>query len=280
MMKKVFWVTILLCIALSAQTIAQESPIFPKGEIATNTDNFTGTIWLNHISEADDTFNYNIATATYAPGSKLDWHAHPGGQILLITKGTGYYQERSKSVEIIHKGDVIKCLPGVEHWHGATPESSFAYLAITADQPTKWLEEVSEGKYKSITPPATGSTNAKQEIINLSKKKWQWMAGKNVDALDALFSEQAIFVHMGGTWGKEQELSVIESGNIWYKKAAIHDVSVKIIGETAILLNKIRLLAVVGGQEVINPFMVTEVYVRQGGKWILGSLSFTKLLNP
>jgi len=120
---------------------------------------------------------------------------------------------------------------------------------------------------------------AEQEIINLSKEKWQWMADKNVDVLDNLFHENVVFVHMGGTWGKEQELNVIKSGGIWYKKADIHEVSVNIIDNTAILLNRITLLAVVGGNEVTNPFEVTEVYVKQNDGWKLGSLSFTRLLT-
>jgi hypothetical protein len=95
-----------------------------------------------------------------------------------------------------------------------------------------------------------------------------------------LFDAKAKFVHMGGSWGTEQELNIIKSGGIWYKKADIHEVSVEIIGNTAILLNRITLLAVVGGNEVTNPFQVTEVYVRNDGKWKLGSLSFTKLLAP
>jgi hypothetical protein len=119
-----------------------------------------------------------------------------------------------------------------------------------------------------------------QEIINLSKEKWQWMADKNVDALDKLFHEKSMFVHMGGSWGKEQEINVIKSGGIWYKKADIHEVSVKIIDNTAILLNRIDLLAVVGGNEVTNPFMVTEVYVKQNDSWKLADLSFTRLLTP
>ena len=122
--------------------------------------------------------------------------------------------------------------------------------------------------------------NPEQEIIDLSKKKWDWMSERNVDTLDALFHEKAVFVHMGGSWGKEQELDVIKSGGIHYKKADIHEVSVNIIGTTAILLNRITLLAVVGGNEVTNPFMVTEVYVQQEGSWKLASLSFTKLLIP
>lgn len=117
-----------------------------------------------------------------------------------------------------------------------------------------------------------------QEIIKLSKDKWQWMADKNVDVLEDLFHEKAVFVHMGGSWGTEREISIIESGGIWYKKADIHDVSVNIIDNTAILLNRIDLLAEVGGNEVTNPFEVTEVYIKQGGSWRLGSLSFTRLM--
>ena len=124
------------------------------------------------------------------------------------------------------------------------------------------------------------NTAADQEIIQLSKQKWQWMADKDVDKLNPLFNEKSVFVHMGGSWGKTQEINIIKSGRIHYKKADIQEVSVNIIGNTAILLNKITLLAVVGGNEVTNPFIVTEVYIKENGKWSLGSLSFTKILSP
>jgi hypothetical protein len=122
-------------------------------------------------------------------------------------------------------------------------------------------------------------TNAEQEIINLSEEKWQWMADKNVEALEDLFHEKAEFVHMGGSWGTERELDIIESGGIWYKQADIHEVSVNIIDNTAILLNRITLIAEVGGNEVTNPFEVTEVYVKLDDGWKLGSLSFTRLMS-
>ena len=123
------------------------------------------------------------------------------------------------------------------------------------------------------------SSATDQEIKELSKAKWQWMADKNVDALSNLFHAKAVFVHMGGAWGTEQEINVIKSGGIWYKKADIHEVSVNIIDKTAILLNRIDLLAVVGGNEVTNPFEVTEVYIKVKGQWKLGSLSFTRLMT-
>jgi hypothetical protein len=127
--------------------------------------------------------------------------------------------------------------------------------------------------------PALGRTAAEQEVIDLSKEKWTWMSERKVDSLAALFHEDAVFVHMGGTMSRDQELGVIKSGGIHYKKADILEVSVKIIGSTAILLNRITLLAVVGGNEVTNPFVVTEVYVKLSGTWKLASLSFTKLLT-
>ena len=106
------------------------------------------------------------------------------------------------------------------------------------------------------------------------------MSERKADSLAALFHDEAVFVHMGATMSKSQELDVIRSGAIQYKTAEIQESSVRFIGTTAILLNKIRLTAVVGGNEVINPFVVTEVYVQQGGAWRLGSLSFTRLLTP
>ena len=136
------------------------------------------------------------------------------------------------------------------------------------------------GTQKPAEPSATNSTTADAEVIALSKDKWRLMSERNVDSLAALFHDEAVFVHMGGTMSKSQELDVIKGGGIHYKSVEIQDVSVRFIGDTAILLNRIRLVAVVGGNEVVNPFMVTEVYVRQNGAWKLGSLSFTRLLAP
>ena len=119
-----------------------------------------------------------------------------------------------------------------------------------------------------------------EKIINLSKQKWQWMAEKNVDLLEKLFDDKSMFIHMGGTWGKSEELTTIKNGNIWFKKVEIYNVTINIFGNTAILLNDIDLIAVVGGNEVINPFMVTEVYIKTKGIWKMASLTFSRLVRP
>lgn len=121
--------------------------------------------------------------------------------------------------------------------------------------------------------------NNKEEILELSKRKWQYMAEQNIDSLDNLFHSEAVFVHMGGTMNKEQELNTIKTGAIRYKHAEIKETSVRFIGNTAIVLDRIRLTAIVGGNEVVNPFMVTEVYIKVNNEWKLRSLSFTRLLG-
>lgn len=120
---------------------------------------------------------------------------------------------------------------------------------------------------------------SEQEIIQLSKDKWDWMSSKDAEKLDQLFDEKSVFVHMGGSWGKKQELDVIKSGGIWYKKANIHETSVNIIENTAIILTKMDLLVVFGGNEVTNPFIVTEVFVKKNASWKLASISFTRIMT-
>ncbi len=143
-----FTASLLFILQAHAQTA---DPIFPKGELSP-AKNHTGSIWLSELNVGDSTFDPSIAMATYGAGAKLDWHVHPGGQVLLITEGTGYYQERGKPAQIVHKGEVIKCAPGVEHWHGASPKSTFAYIAVTPSQKGKtiWLEPVSAKDYNSV----------------------------------------------------------------------------------------------------------------------------------
>ena len=126
-------------------------------------------------------------------------------------------------------------------------------------------------------PPVAPSVNAEQELLALSRTKWRLMAERNVDSLAQLFHEQAMFVHMTRTMDRMQELEVIRTGDIVYKQADIEAASVRILGSTAIVLNTIRLTAVVRGSEVVNPFEVTEVYVRQNGEWKLVQLSFSRL---
>ncbi len=130
-------------------TTQQNEPVFLKGEKITS-DNFTGTAWLNYLVETDSVHNVNIGSVTFEPGARTNWHYHKGGQILLVTAGKGLYQEKGKTIEIIKKGDVVKCPPNIEHWHGATPTEAMTHIAIGTNTNiggAVWLAPVTDEEY-------------------------------------------------------------------------------------------------------------------------------------
>jgi quercetin dioxygenase-like cupin family protein len=104
--------------------------VFPKGEKITN-KNFAGTLWLQMLVNNDSTYNTSIGNVTFEPGARTNWHKHPGGQILLVTEGMGYYQEKGKSAQLLQKGDIVKIPPHEEHWHGAAPDCGLTHIAIS-----------------------------------------------------------------------------------------------------------------------------------------------------
>lgn len=148
-MKKNLLITIIILTAVFNKAVAQETTYFTKDGVQLPIRN-TGNNTLVELYQADSIFTYNIAVASFPAGKKLDWHYHPGGQILIITDGIGYYQERGKPKRIVRKGEVIKCLPGVEHWHGASIETGVTYLATSPAQkgPTVWLQKVTDEEYQ------------------------------------------------------------------------------------------------------------------------------------
>jgi hypothetical protein len=127
------------------------------------------------------------------------------------------------------------------------------------------------------TAATTAFSKAEQEVVTLSKDKWQWMADKNIDKLTPLFHDESKFVHMSGTWKKDEELEIIKSGSIWYKKADVKDTAIELIDDTAIVWNRITLTAVVRGSDVVTEFTVTEVYKKQKNEWKLLALTFSSV---
>lgn len=122
-------------------------------------------------------------------------------------------------------------------------------------------------------------SKAEKDVLAMSQQMWRWMSERNVDALGKLYDDKAMFVHMGATMDKRSELEVIRSGAIQYKKADVQETSIRSVDTTTVVLTKMRLTAVVGGNEVVNPFVVTEVYVQDGQTYRLLTLSFTRLLG-
>ncbi|KRM95462.1 cupin domain-containing protein [Loigolactobacillus rennini] len=110
---------------------------------------FTGQSYLQSLV-ADPAVNVSVGNVTFEPGCRNHWHIHHHGfQILLVTGGTGWYQEAGQPARQLHAGDVVVTHDGVKHWHGATQNSWFSHIAITAGTP-EWLEPVSDAQYKQL----------------------------------------------------------------------------------------------------------------------------------
>ena len=125
--------------------------IFARGEKNPYGQFFTGQTYLNMLSAGDDVFNAPIGNVTFEPGARTNWHKHDGGQILLVLGGEGRYAERGKEVRVLHKGDVVRIAPDVEHWHGAAPDSWFVHVSLETNMPRNkvtWMEPVTDEEYK------------------------------------------------------------------------------------------------------------------------------------
>ena len=126
--------------------------IFSKGE-KVSTDYFTGTAWLNVLVPKDETGSYSVGNVVFEPGCRNNWHKHPTGQILLVTDGKGYYQEKGKAARPLGKGDVVVIPSQIEHWHGAAADSSLTHIVITnnsAKGPVEWLARVTDEEYQGV----------------------------------------------------------------------------------------------------------------------------------
>jgi quercetin dioxygenase-like cupin family protein len=79
---------IFICSAL-VLSCTNDKEAFSKGE-KVESKNFSGEVWVNFLVEKDSIHDVSIGSVTFAPGAKTNWHYHPGGQILLVTKGEVY----------------------------------------------------------------------------------------------------------------------------------------------------------------------------------------------
>jgi quercetin dioxygenase-like cupin family protein len=111
---------------------------------------FTGKAWIKPLVAPDENTNCIISDVLFEPGARNNWHIHPSNQILIVKEGTGYYQEEGSAIREINVGDVLNIMPGIKHWHGASPNSRFIHIAIninTQKGMVNWLEPVTDEQY-------------------------------------------------------------------------------------------------------------------------------------
>jgi 4-carboxymuconolactone decarboxylase len=126
--------------------------IFSKGDKLSN-QWFTGNAYLHPLLAKDKNNEFALGSVTFEPGARTIWHTHPKGQVLIVTEGEGWYQEKGKPAQAIKKGDVVNIPENVEHWHGASAGSKMVHIAITnykGEENVVWLKPVTDEQYKEV----------------------------------------------------------------------------------------------------------------------------------
>lgn len=132
---------------------ATETSIFPQGQKG-SAEFFTGNAYNYGLVAPDTTFSTLVGNVYFEPGARSNWHTHPAGQILIITDGVGFHQIEGQAIEIMRKGDVVKCPPNVRHWHGASPDTALHQMYIVPNIEkgiVHWMEAVSDSIYLNKT---------------------------------------------------------------------------------------------------------------------------------
>src|SRR5688572_1502477 len=125
--------------------------IFPRGELG-SAENFTGNAWNTPLVADDSIYNTVIGNVYFEPGARSNWHRHPSGQILIITEGVGYHQIKGLPKQTIRKGDIVRCPPNVDHWHGASRDTGMQQMYVlpkTEKGIVTWLQKVTDEEYNN-----------------------------------------------------------------------------------------------------------------------------------
>lgn len=127
-----------------------DKQIFPKGQQA-GKQIFSNNVWVEMLeTDTDGLYDTQVYNVTFEPEGRTHWHSHPGGQILMVTSGIGYYQEKGKEAQLLKAGDTISIPPDVNHWHGAGPDSHFIHLGMSTQVhlgPAEWFGPVTDEQY-------------------------------------------------------------------------------------------------------------------------------------
>lgn len=131
--------------------------VFGKGEPNISfAKYFIGNSYLNPLTKKEET-SLSLTNVTFEPGCRNNWHIHHatknGGQILICTAGSGWYQEEGKAAISLEPGMVITIPANVKHWHGAKKDTWFSHIAIEVpgeNTSNEWCEPVTDEEYNKL----------------------------------------------------------------------------------------------------------------------------------
>lgn len=128
--------------------------IFPRGNSGPS-EWFTGIVHVQSLVDPNQIEDlYSVGQVIFEPSARTYWHTHPAGQVLLVTEGKGFYQERGKPAQVLTKGSVVAIPKDVEHWHGASEDSRLIHIAISnvsEGSAVTWMTQVTDEEYRETS---------------------------------------------------------------------------------------------------------------------------------
>ena len=108
---------------------------------------FTGDVIRTTLASDNAGTPVNVYRVEFAPGARTHWHSHDGPQWLFVVDGRIRIQKLGEPATEVVAGDAVVIQPGEKHWHGATPSSRGAHLAVNVNTATQWMEAVTDEQY-------------------------------------------------------------------------------------------------------------------------------------
>ncbi len=139
--------------AVASEALATEQQVYRAKDLNsfTGPENlFTGNVNVDMLFPENDIANYSAAYVTFDKGARTAWHMHPAGQHMIVTKGVALTGTRDGNVIRFSENESVWCPPGIDHWHGATPDAPMTHLVVTASKDGKnviWKEKVTDEQY-------------------------------------------------------------------------------------------------------------------------------------
>lgn len=120
--------------------------------------------------------------------------------------------------------------------------------------------------------------NQEEQIIRLSKRKFEWLVAKNIDSLKMVLDDQTRYVHSNGWIQTKQEvLDDVVSGKLDYREVIVNEANVRLFPNVAILVGKGQFSGIVNKNPFTMSLLYTEIYVKKGAKWQLASRHANKM---
>lgn len=147
MTRQRFGQAILLCgLAMSATTDAQQAPAASTPlEVRRTAARATGDTTVLGTPGMD------VSRRQFAPGARMYWHVHSGGQLIMNETGMAIVQERGQPPHRLGPGESLFTPPNVPHWHGATATQPATLISVGFPGQTTWLEEVTDADFASAS---------------------------------------------------------------------------------------------------------------------------------